>query len=158
MFEKKWDYSGEFLNQFVPLARSTVANWFCEEIRRLRLASEPRKNSVGMVLYGVGLKCQTQLAYGRSGRALDDDGLLLLENSLNSPEAENFTEFLLWRESLPQDEREKLRDGIGRVHRDEAMLAEAPTEKQLNYLKALRCPTVPVSKLEASQLIGQYKR
>lgn len=151
-FKKQWDYSGSFLEQFEPLARSTVANWFCQSVRNENCWDEEE------LLLLIQKRCRETGRYSRVGNALDDDGVALLESVLDTLEAFNFAEFIIWREALPEDEREKLKAKKGQVQLYQAMSDQPPTEKQLAYLRVLRCPVIPETKLEASELIGRYKK
>ncbi len=76
---------------------------------------------------------------------------------VETPEAENFARFILWRESLSHAERARLKDvsvaAKGGVYAKQAMASLAPTEKQLALLRNKRCAVVPQTRLEASELI-----
>jgi len=89
------------------------------------------------------------------GYSLTNADLTMLLEHLLDPEAEEFAAFILERESLPPEERERLKAASGKVYQQEYMASEQPTEKQLSYLKYLKCAIVPTSKLQASQLIDE---
>lgn len=156
-FKEQWDYDGDFLTQFVPLARSTVANWFCDAVRQWKTRNQSSP-SVDEVLEKVGDHCHDAGQYNRSRSALDNSGVQFLYEALDTEEASRFAKFIIWREGLSAEESERLKNGINREARAEVMDSQPPTEKQLSYLRYLKCSVVPLSKLEASQLIGEYKK
>lgn len=150
----KWDYEGEFLNQFLPNMRGTVANWFCYAVRGAKgfLKADTPEGICVSVHREIERKLRWNDIYSEDQEATYLKGI----NAVQTNEAVRFAAFILERENLSPEERNKLRDGLGAEHAKERMSQEPPTQKQLDYLQALKCSIVPVSKLEASDLIGQY--
>lgn len=144
---EKWDYDGQFLSWYPRAAQSTVANWFCYAVR-------DGATMVHQILQQV--EYQAIRRKGRASEAVTEEVLDQLIDDLNSDEARDFAAFILWRESLPVEEKTRLKAESGKQHVNNYMAQEAATGKQLSYLKSLGCKTVPQSKLEASQLIEQH--
>lgn len=144
---EKWDYDGVFLTWYPRAAQGTVANWFCYAVRD---GATLRHQVLQQVEY------QAMRRRGRATEAMTEEVLAQLIGDLCSEEAEDFAAFILWRESLSAEEKERLKSAGGASHRDNYMAQEPATEKQKKYLKSLGCPTVPQSKLEASRLIEEH--
>jgi hypothetical protein len=127
---RKWDYEGEFLNNFEPRRRSLIANMFCNAVRDgaktidaviAWVDDDASKRLKSMTLFGM---CDAENeSVVNSLRTLQE--LIALDSETTA-----FVEHILWRETL--------------------------TCKQIAYLKSLGCPTEPQTKFEASQLIEQW--
>lgn len=139
----KWDYEGKFLDPIPANYRGAVGNKFCDVIRG-------------------GLSSPTSIvtAVKREYQAHSTNGTakaVLASGALDSPLALEFAAFLAHRESLPWEEKQKLKE-----QRDvkpfirEHMKGQPPTDKQLAYLRSLGCKETPQSKAEASELIDRY--
>lgn len=143
--EAKWEYDGPFLNWYPKNAQGTVANWFCYAVRD---GVKTIHGVLQMVEYHARRKSATD--------AMTEEVLAQLIDDLGSQEAEDFAAFILWRESLPAEEKARLKAESETQHRNAYMAQERATVKQLSYLKALGCKVIPASKLEASQLIEEF--
>lgn len=147
-----WEYEGEFLNQFPKDYRGAIGHMFCQRIREgARTPQEVIRN----------LRMLFQDGHTHWGRLSPAALALIRSNALRTAMAEEFAAFLIERESLPHEERQKLKRDFqirnGADFARQAMAEQPPTEKQLKYLKALGCKETPRSKLEASDLITRYK-
>lgn len=138
---KKWNYDGIFLTEFDSNYSGAIGNMFCQAVRR-------GAEDVEQVLDYVERDCRNRL---------DMPVYRMLRNSLESVEAQEFANHILWRESLPRDVAEQLKEEARRENLNNLMHVQPPTEKQLAFLKSLGCKTTPKSKLEASNLISQFK-
>src|SRR5205823_634194 len=69
-----------------------------------------------------------------------------------------YAAWVLWWEAMPDVERERLKAERARVYQLQAMGTQAPTERQIGYLRSLgyRGPA-PASKAEASALIDRWR-
>src|SRR5262249_25041533 len=88
------------------------------------------------------------------------DRVKLLESfisSLNEVEAREYAEYVLQYESLPFEERQKIKSVRSEEHRREYMQKLPPTERQLSYLNVLGCSDIPKDRAEASRLIDEYR-
>lgn len=142
-----WNFDGKFLADYPRAGQGTITNWFCYAVRDG--AKTPSE-----VLSTVAYTVQRRIGVNQNYSLSDADLLTLLEH-LTDPEADEFAAFIIERESLPADERERLKAESGKTYQQAYMANEPPTEKQVSYLKYLKCATVPTSKLEASQLIDE---
>lgn len=142
-----WNYEGKFLQDYPKAGQGTITNWFCYAVR-------DGAKTVPEVLSAVEYTVQRKMPVDDDYSLSNDDLITLLEHLLNL-EAEDFAAFIIERESLPADERERLKSASGKAYQQSYMANEPPTPKQLSYLKYLKCPTVPTSKLQASQLIDE---
>lgn len=142
-----WEYDGKFLTDYPPNGRGAITNWFCFAVRDG--AKTPRE-VLTQVEYKVRLRMPEYGDYSLS----NDDLERLLEHLLD-PEAEDFAAFIIEREALPNDVRERLKAASGATYQQAYMAAQPPTEKQLSYLRSLGCQEVPTTKLQASQFIDQ---
>ncbi len=142
-----WNFDGKFLVDYPRAGQGTITNWFCYAVR-------DGQTTVSGVLSAVEYTVRKRMPVS-DGYSLTDDDLTILLEHLLDPEAEEFAAFILERESLPPEERERLKAASGKIYQQEYMASEQPTAKQLSYLKYLKCETVPASKLQASQLIDE---
>lgn len=142
-----WNFDGKFLADYPKAGHGTIANWFCYAVR-------DGASTVDEVLSAVEHTVLRKIPVDDTYSLSNDDLATLLEHLLD-PEAEEFAAFIIERESLPAEERTRLKAASGTEYQKAYMANEPPTEKQIDYLKALKCATVPASKLEASQLIGE---
>lgn len=143
----RYDYDGPFLEIWPAARRSLIVNQFCYAVR------EGAKNA-DAVLAAVNADAEKRIEAGYETQ-LDSQKVLLL--SLGTVEARKFAEFILWRESLPYEEKQRLKDEAGHDYRMAWMEKKPATEKQLKYLEALACHVIPANMAEASQLIEKYK-
>jgi hypothetical protein len=65
----------------------------------------------------------------------------------------DMVDYCLWWESLTSDEKHRIRQSKGTDYAKQMMAAQPPTEKQINYLRALGCAETPLSKAQASEWI-----
>jgi len=141
----KWDFEGDYLKQFSKDYRGTIGDRFCQAVRNGNEDAEAILNAV-----------RTDVA-GRSGQVWLD-----VENSLSTGDAWDFAQHILDRESLPYEEKIRLKNESKADYTSEyvqsKMASEPPTFKQLNYLEGLRCHIVPKTKLEASVLIDELTK
>ena len=140
-----WNFDGKFLMDYPKAGQGTITNWFCYAVR-------DGAKTVSEVLSAVEYTVQRKIPVDDTYSLSNDDLATLLEHLLD-PEAEEFAAFIIEREALPADERERLKAASGKVYQQAYMANQQPTNEQLSYLKYLKCPTAPTSKLEASQLI-----
>lgn len=145
-----WNYDGKFLLDYPKAGQGTITNWFCYAVRDG--AKTPRE-VLAQVEYTVRRKMPVDERYSLSNGDLER----LLEHLLD-PEAEDFAAFIIERESLPNDVRERLKAASGATYQQAYMAEQPPTEKQLSYLRSLGCQEVPTTKLQASQFIDQCLR
>lgn len=134
----KWDYEGDYLEQFDRNYRGAIGNVFC---------------------LGVRLEPENPLKYVHD-YCVDHDHMPIYQqvmDTLTTDGAKDFLAFVERREALPPDVKYQLKiEGKEKGLRTR-MAGDAPSEKQLGYLRSLGCRTVPATKLEASDLITQYK-
>lgn len=137
--------SGNYLNQFSERDRPTAANMFYE-VRRQWIGGTPTADDL------VRAVCGRALTLFREG----DSRTELLEqiyHSLREPNAAEFARYVLWRESLPAEERAKLKRESGEAFKQKYLEAQQPTKKQLDLLCRLGAQDVPTNKHEASRMI-----
>lgn len=140
-----WDYQGEWLNQFPQNTRSTIMNLFCYAVRD---GCETDMEVLQRVEY------QALRRRGRNNSSyLTDEWIGRLVEALLQEEAGDLANHILWRERLPQADRERLKAEAGKSHIAAYMSQQPPTEKQLKYLRSLGCKETPKSKQEASEWI-----
>lgn len=145
----KYDYEGPFLELWPAARRSLIVNQFCFAVRR-------GAKDADAILGAVGADAQKRFAeHGDAGEQGESQRVLLL--AIETNEARNFAEFILWRESLPYSEKQRLKNEAGKDYQRAYMARNPPTQKQLKYLEALACHIIPANRLEASQLIDKYK-
>lgn len=145
----KYDYEGPFLELWSKARRSLIVNQFCYAVRA-------GAKNVDAVLTSVGYDAQKRFAeHGDAGEQGEAQRILLL--AIDTDEARNFADFILWREGLPYSERQKLKEEAGHNYRLAWMEKKPATQKQLKYLEALACHIIPANMAEASQLIDKYK-
>lgn len=137
-----------FLTNFPAKVRSLIANQFCYAVRSGHKQPD-------MVIRWVKADARKRLAKNPDQR---DSQTLLLELLQEPTAALKFAAFIIHRESLPAEVREQQKEEQGKTFREQYMSSLPPTDKQLSYLRSLRCPTVPKTRLEASKLIEQFKR
>lgn len=138
-------FRGSFLEQFPQLRRSLVANQFCSAVRAgaetvvdvlAWVAQDARRRIVDRFATEEARELQAQLL-----GALDTD------------EAETFANFILEREQLTPEEKERLR-AVDRLQFVRAHMATyPPSEAQLELIVKLRSRELPKTRLEASDLI-----
>lgn len=154
MSERKWDYDGAFLEQFPQNYRGVVVNVFCEAVRDGYrtldgLVQEARARASAKVDCPAPWEREESL-----------DAMTILKRALGDGEGRDLAAHVLWRESLPYAERQRLKKESKRENGVEyakwRMAKLDPTDKQLLYLKRLGCNTVPKTRLEAHDLIDQY--
>lgn len=155
----QWNYDGDFLKQFPQTHTGAVANAFCERFREgnrdvKSLLAAVRRWAVGQ---GSEFGRFTEEYLATQGYANGTRAYRLLASVVDTEEAEKFAAFIIWRESLPWSEKQRLKQESRAEGREtfvrQAMADKEPTEKQLRYLKSLGVSTVPRTRLEASELI-----
>lgn len=145
----KYDYEGSFLELWPTPRRSLIVNQFCFAVRS-------GAKTVAAVLWAVATAAQKRFAERGDGDEQGESQRILLA-VIDTEETYKFAEFILWRESLPYSEKQKLKEAAGHDYKLAWMKKTPPTEKQLKYLEALACHVIPQNRLEASQLIDKYK-
>lgn len=143
-----WNYEGEFLKRFAGTSHNMVTQLFLRAIR----SGETKPFDV--IAY-VGNVCFNAYQNNEEWDSFPSSEIRILLESLDCSEIKEFACFLIEREALPASEKVKLKSRRNLQIVSNAMASEPPTEKQMKYLKSLRCETVPTTKLEASQLIDQ---
>ena len=131
-----------FLSHFPPEQRSTANNFLLQAIRAG--CNEPNQ-VVGYALETARRRCHLEAAQTLSLLSeLDPEALLA------------GVRWALWWESLPLEEKQRLRKKRAEEAIERWMADQPPTEKQLSYLASLgyRGPT-PANRLEASRLIDE---
>jgi len=146
----KWDYEGDYLEQFEAVRRGVVGNFFCNAVRQ---GCEDVQTILSWIHSDIEhrlerAKHETRYEIEPKSVAMQEQVL----RSLDTTEAWNFAQHILNRESLPPDEKAALKTASKATT---VWHGDAPTEKQLKYLKALGCVDVPTTKGEASELINQ---
>lgn len=144
----KYEYEGEFLRQFEEARISLIVNQFCYAVRA-------GNETAAEVLAWVTEDAIQRLK--REGDAHQHQSQRTLLKAIDSDEARLFAEHIIWRESLPYEERQKLKEAAGINYKYEWMKKHPPTDKQLKYLEALACHVIPANRWEASNLINEYK-
>jgi hypothetical protein len=135
----QWDFNGDYLQQFPKNFTGTIGDRFCRAVRDgcdnpesvLKWIVRDLRHNDNPVWQAVCASCKKV-----------DVG------------AWDFAQHILDRESLSQEEKQELKAASKASF---GWKTEPPTEKQLSYLQALKCPVVPKTKSEASDLIGQFK-
>jgi hypothetical protein len=143
----QYDYDGPFLELWSAARRSLIVNQFCFAVRG-------GARDVGAVLEAIERDAEKRIA---SGYEPQEESQKILLMALDTDEARKFAEHILWRESLPYEERHRLKEQAAQGYRQNWMEQKPPTPKQLKYLEALACHVIPSSMAEASQLIDKYK-
>lgn len=143
-------YSGPYLEQFPKNTRSLIVNMFCFAVRN-------GARTVDQVLDAVDASAWGRIVspYATPERA--DIQRRVIE-SLNYDEARAFARFILQRERLTPDEKERRRAVERRVHARQWMEQQPPTERQIAFLKSLGCERQPKNRLEAGELISDCLR
>lgn len=142
-----WKYDGLFLTRFPQFTHNMITQLFLRTIRS-------GKSTVPAVLASVADEAKEALRYG-SWPSFPVSEVYSLVEFLDDPEAEDFVAFLIEREALPPEEKTRLKSVQQEVFAKSAMAAQPPTNKQLEYLRGLKCPVIPTSKMEASRLIDE---
>lgn len=143
----KWDYEGPFLKTFPAGRRARIANQFCAAVRQ-------GCGTVDEVLCYVRAEANHSVSHGWDDEAGSQTLLLQLTAT---EDARGYAQHIIDRESLSQEEKDRLKGETGSDFR-RLYMSEAPaTERQLVYLRFLGCDEIPTSMLEASNLIEQYK-
>jgi len=145
---KKWNCENGLFDGFNKNFAGALGNLFC-------IAFRSGKTEVESLLNFVRLEA---LANTRKSWASVEaiEVYTKFSESLETPKAREFAEHIIWRESLSDDEKRKLKNESKQDGLNSWMSAQSPSEKQLNYLKSLGCQTIPTSKLEASNLIEEF--
>lgn len=141
---------GDLLTTFPAGVRSFIANLFCYGVRA---GCRDVDSVIRWLDADIGRRFTRQYT-----TAEQMPHLRRLRELLVSGEARQFARFIIHREALPAKEREAMKAEKGKQYQQQAMAGQLPTDKQLAYLRSLRCPAVPKTKLEASRLIEKYKR
>lgn len=140
-----WEYTGKFWDSIKPEMRGAVGNEFCLAIREGAVTPNA-------VIDAIRTKHkERKLEYGETTKTGE---LLLSGGVLASTHALDFAAFLIEREALSFEEQRRLKT---EWEATASVRANAPTEKQLAFLRVLACPDIPKTKAEASELIERYK-
>jgi hypothetical protein len=149
-----WNYPGDFLAQFPANHQGVVGTLFCNKVRGGALDVPSLLDVVGE--HAVERVNNPSEWDTEAGLAT----MCILIEALKTPEAERFARFILWRESLPAYQRKRLKASAKATSSEyfarQKMASLPPTEKQLAFLRKAKCPTVPQTRLEASDLIEDY--
>lgn len=133
-----------FLSYFPPEYRSTAANCLLEAVRQG--CTTPQE------VMDHALSAAYRRIYGSEAFTL----LLLLAEE--DPEALLAgARWALWWESLPFDERQRIKRERSEEALSRWMEEQPPTEKQLSYLRILGHTGEVANRLEASRLIERLK-
>lgn len=144
---ESWNYAGKFLEQFPRRLMGCIADEFCKAVRDGYKTPEAVITAIALKRERVGYQSQPLEA-------------LMAEGVLTSEGAVEFAEFIIEREALPWEEKQRLKEASrlekGGEYAKLHMATQPPTDKQLSYLRFLGCSEIPESKLEASELIDRY--
>jgi hypothetical protein len=142
-----FEYQGPYLDRFPHHRRATAANDFCHAVRGGCL-------TVHDILVAVYQKNKARLdgMYDCPNKE-QEEYLLCLIDSLQDIEATRFAEHIIRRESMPLEERAKMKRERAEKFREEYMQGLDPTQKQIEYLRSLGVRTIPLTRLEASKMI-----
>jgi len=138
---------GYFLDQFALERRSAIANRFFK-------AAREGATTIETVIQKVKADAISRMLFANREVWNQERSLLSL---LEGEEVRVYVKEILERESLPAEERQKLKAARSEQYRREYMKAQKPTEPQVRYLKSLGCSAVPANRLQASELIEEYK-
>jgi hypothetical protein len=135
-----------FLEMFSDDSRNLITQQFCAAVRAGERTAEE-------VTRWVAMDCER-----RCQQATDEQKKLQIRmvNLLDTIEARNFASYIIWRESLSREDRQKLKAVQSQKYIKEKMSEQPPTEKQLKYLQGLGCQMKPENKQQASELIEQF--
>lgn len=134
----KWDYEGEYLNQFDKNYRGTIGDRFCRAVRE---GCDDVQSILGWVYHDT---------ISRENPVWQ----LVATSCLKGGDAWDFAQHILDRESLSWEERQTLKESRDK---NPTWTDDPPTEKQLNYLKRLGYLAPVKTKGEASSLISSFK-
>lgn len=150
-----WNYTGPFLEPFCQNGRNLIAQMFCNAYRTGGCRSV--KEMVGWVADDT-VRRRDNLRRRGGEQGYQESTLRTLWEVIDGEEVCDYAAFILWRESLPMDQRDKLKREMGTDFAYAKMETKEPSEKQLKYLRGLRCPITPQTMAEASRLIEEYRR
>lgn len=140
--------TSHFLDRFSLEHRSAIANRFFK-------AAREGATTIETVIQKVKADSISRLLFADRDVWNEERSLLSM---LEGEEVRVYVKEILERESLPAEERQKLKAARGEQYRREYMKVQKPTEPQLRYLKSLGCRTIPVTRFQASELIEEHKR
>ena len=115
----KWEYDGQFLKRYPKLGQGTICNWFCYAVR-------DGARTVSEVLSNVEHTVRRRMPM-RDGYSLSNDDLEALLEHLLDPEAEDFAAFILEREALSPEEKERLKADSDKQYQQAYMAEQPPT-------------------------------
>lgn len=144
----KWEYQGTYLEQFPINYRGAFGNLFCTPARM-------EGATVASILRWVKqyIRDQHQAEYdGEQG-----DAYRLLNDSLSQDEAAEFAYFILERDRLPREIKDKLKREKQEADTLKRWESAPATEKQLAYIRALGGQIAPKTMAEASEMINKLK-
>lgn len=155
-----WNYTGPFLEPFCQNGRNLIAQMFCNAFRKGKCRTP--QSMVEWIADDV-VRRREELRHPTSLRLSPypeywDSTLRAIWQEIDSEEIYDYAAFILWRESLSPEEKERLKKTTGIDYATPKMENKAPSEKQLKYLRGLRCHVIPQTMAEASRLIEEYKR
>ncbi|MGI9065899.1 MAG: hypothetical protein ACR2HX_05770 [Pyrinomonadaceae bacterium] len=137
-----------FLERFPLERRSSIANRF------FKAAREGGATTIDLVIQQVKADAISRMLFAdRQSWNLEREFLTLLEGE----EVRVYVREVLGREALPPGVKLQLKAERSEQFRREYMKAQEPTERQVRFLKTLGCQTVPLNRLQASELIEAHK-
>ncbi|CAN5547691.1 hypothetical protein BH20ACI3_BH20ACI3_38820 [soil metagenome] len=136
-----------FLEDFPQANRSLIANQFFAAVRGGAatvdaVIGEVKRDAILRMTLAAGERWATQR---------------LLLKLLETAAARAFAQTVIERESLPREEKLKLKSERSEGFRREYLRVQPPTQKQLEFLQKLGCYTTPSNRLHASELIERHK-
>lgn len=137
-----------FLESFPAERRSLIANQFHGAVRE-------GASTVGDVIRGVKGDAIRRMMFPANRERWNTQRQLI--SLLESEEARVYAQEVLDRESLPPEEKQRIKADRSDQYRREYLRAQSPTERQLCFLKSLGCEVMPANRLEASELIDRHK-
>ncbi|MCW5967587.1 MAG: hypothetical protein KIT57_03675 [Blastocatellales bacterium] len=142
---RSFAFQGSFLEQFPSPRRSLVANQFCAAVRA-------GADSVAAVLAWVAQDARRRIA----DRFLEKEARsfqVQLLAALETDEAAEFARFIIERERLTAEEKERLRAADRLQYVRATMATYPPSEAQLDLIAKLGSRELPRTRLDASDLI-----
>ncbi len=143
-----------FLERFPPNRRSHVVNLFLHSVRAGAITPEV---VVARVRDGLQRRIQRALQWNNEA-TLERDREVLHMLDEHTDEARGMADWALAWESLPREEKERIKKERTRTYQRRWMATQQPTQRQLNYLCALGyAGSRPGNRLEASELIDELR-
>jgi len=136
-----------FLDQFAQSQRGAIGTQFFGAARE---GASTVEDLIAAVKAGAHLRLVTSKGEGWTAQRK-------LIDLLDTAEARVYAQEVLEREALPPEEKLRLKEERQERYRREYLRAQAPTERQLRFLKSLGGNERPANMLEASDLIEQRR-